>query len=407
MNRSEWKFLILILIIFIAACIETDIYLPAFPDMMNYFSASEGAIQSLLTWNFVGICISCPFYGPLSDSFGRRGPLLIALGMFLAGSIITLFAQNFDHMLVGRVLQGLGSGGCFTLGTAVIFDAFRAEKVIVALNQLNTIVPFIMAGAPMLGGYLNHTYGFRSNFLAITLFVLISILISLFFFDETLEKSKRTPFQLAKVLANFKRGLTCWAFWQLTLVVSLIFTAYIAFLSWTAVLFVVEFGVSKHHFPFYQAAILGGWLVASLVCSRAIRKWGAQKVKWAGVILVVIGGVGFGVTALVAPRDPLLITLFMLPFAFGANWVNGLYFPECMEILPDIKGVTASLLTSARLLISAVIIGIVSKFYDGTIYPIVIVEVGALVTILPLIIMYERRKVVADSTEIAAVPNAH
>jgi len=53
MNRKkERKYLFLIIVIFIAACIETDIYLPAFPEMMVWFSASEGAIQSLLTWNF-------------------------------------------------------------------------------------------------------------------------------------------------------------------------------------------------------------------------------------------------------------------------------------------------------------------------------------------------------------------
>src|ERR1041384_2402245 len=105
------KYLFLISVIFIAACIETDIYLPAFPDMMAWFSATEGAIQGLLTWNFVGICVSCPLYGPLSDSFGRKKPLMVALGMFLAGSLLALFSQNLDQMLWGRILQGLGSGG--------------------------------------------------------------------------------------------------------------------------------------------------------------------------------------------------------------------------------------------------------------------------------------------------------
>src|SRR3990167_2056504 len=108
MGRTELRYLFFIIVIFVAACIETDIYLPAFPDMMTFFSATEGSIQSLLSWNFVGICISGPFYGPLSDAFGRKTPLLIALGMFFAGSLITLFAYNLDQMLWGRILQGLG-----------------------------------------------------------------------------------------------------------------------------------------------------------------------------------------------------------------------------------------------------------------------------------------------------------
>ena len=88
--------------------------------MMKAFSVSEGAIQGLLTWNFVGICLSGPFYGPISDSFGRKKPLMFALVLFFLGSVLTLFSIDFSQMILGRVLQGLGSGGCFTLGTAII-----------------------------------------------------------------------------------------------------------------------------------------------------------------------------------------------------------------------------------------------------------------------------------------------
>ncbi len=391
-TKTEIKYLFLIIVIFIAACIETDIYLPAFPDMMIWFSASEGAIQSLLTWNFFGICISGPLYGPLSDSFGRKKPLMVALGMFLGGSVITLFAQNLDQMLWGRILQGFGSGGCFTLGTAIIFDAFQKNRAITALNKLNTIIPLIMAGAPMIGGYLNNTYGFRSNFLAIAIFVLLSVLVSLFLFEETLAKEKRTPFQAKKILGDFKQAFGNLAFWQITVVISVIFSGYIAFLSGSSVLFVVEFGMSKTIFPFLQAALLGGWVCGSLLLNRSVAKWSALKVKNAGILLCVIGGLGFAASALIAPRDPYLLTLWMVIYAFGANWIIGLYFPEAMELLPHIKGVTASLLTSTRLLIAALIVGMAGALYNATIYPLAAIIFGTILVILPTLLLYERRR---------------
>ena len=120
---------------------------------------------------------------------------MIALGMFLAGSMIALFAQNMNQMLLGRILQGLGSGGCFTLGTAIIFDAFQKNKAIAAINNLNTVIPIIMAAAPMLGGTLNNAFGFRSNFLAIAIFVLLSFIICMFFFGETLPKEREPLFK--------------------------------------------------------------------------------------------------------------------------------------------------------------------------------------------------------------------
>ncbi len=391
-RKDELKYLFLIVVIFIAACIETDIYLPAFPDMMVAFGVSEGAIQSLLTWNFIGICLSGPFYGPLSDAFGRKRPLMIALGMFLLGSIVTLIAQNLDQMLWGRVLQGLGSGGCFTLGTAILFDAFKKERAIAANNSLSTIIPLIMAAAPMLGGYLNNAYGFRSNFLAIAVCVLLSLVAALFWFEETLPAEKRTPLQAKKVLKDFKLALSSLPFWQLTAVSSLSFAAYIAFLSGTAVLFVVELNMSKAIFPFIQAAVLGGWVAGSLLLSRSIRKWGIPKIKRVGTLLCLLGGLILALATFIAPRDPYFLTTGMVVYAFGANWIIGIYFPESMEILPDIKGITASLLTSARLLISAVVVGFTSAFYNSTVYPLSAVVLGSIVLILPILLSYEKRK---------------
>lgn len=390
-TKNELKYLLLIIFIFIAACIETDIYLPAFPDMMAWFSASEGAIQSLLTWNFLGICISGPLYGPISDAIGRKKPLVLALLIFLVGSIITLFAQTLDQMLVGRILQGFGSGGCFTLGTAIIFDAFQKDRAIKAINHLNTIIPLIMAGAPILGGFLNQTFGFRSNFFAIALVVLLSLAACVFFFGETLPKEKRNPVQLRSILEDFKLAFTNLAFWQVTIVISMIFAGYIAFLSGTSVLFVVEFGMSKAVFPFIQAAILGGWVAGSLSLKRSIARWGAGKVKKSGIILSIIGGLALAFLSLIAPRDPYLLTSGVVLYAFGANWIVGLYFPEGMEILPRIKGITASLLTSARLLIASLVLGITSSLYDGTIYPLTAVILASIL-FLPALFFYEKTK---------------
>ena len=99
LNKQESRFLLLTITIFIAACLETDIYLPAFPDMMIYYDTTEEMIQRLLGWNFLGICLSGPFYGPISDAIGRRWPTLVALGFFVLGSLLTLFADTFSWML--------------------------------------------------------------------------------------------------------------------------------------------------------------------------------------------------------------------------------------------------------------------------------------------------------------------
>jgi len=392
MKRPDLKYLLLITVIFTASCIETDMYLPAFTDMMHFFSVSESRIQSLLTWNFFGICISGPLYGPISDAIGRKKPLLIALGFFLIGSLITTVSSSFPWMLWGRLLQGLGSGGCFTLGTAIIFDVFHQQKAIKALNQLNLIIPFIMSLAPMVGGFLNHMYGFRSNFLLITLSVVLSLIMSLFFLEETLPQENKRPFTAKKLAYDCSRALRSTPFWQITLTESFLFSGYMVFLSGSSVVFITELGISKTWFPLYQASILVAWLIASLTLIRILEKWGTDKIKRIGKQLTFASTLGAALVACMMPHSALALTCVMLVYSFGINWVMAMYFPEGMEILPDIKGITASLITSARLLISSVIVGLASYYYNGTIYPMTIALVACSLAIFPLLMSYEKRK---------------
>lgn len=391
---KELRYLILIIAIFISACIETDIYLPAFTDMMQFFAISEEQIQGILTWNFIAICLAGPFYGPLSDAIGRKKPLLFALGIFFLGSLLTVYSNTFTLMLLGRILQGVGSGGCFVLGTAIIFDTFQGEKALLAINRINSIVPFLMAGAPLLGGYLNMAYGFRSNFIAIAFFVLISLLLTLFFLEEPLPVSKRSVFNVKEVAKQFKTVASSFPFWQTVFIVCLIFAGYLTFLSNISLFFVLELGVDKAALPYFQAALLGAWLIASLTFKKVIDCTCVQTTKKIGTTIFAAGGIiAFG-SALIAPDNPYWITSGMVLYSIGANWVQGIYFPEGMELFPDMKGITASFLTSARLLITAGVVGFTSHFYDASIYPIAYTILGIVVVILANIWLYERNQYV-------------
>lgn len=389
MSTRELKYLFLIFVIFIAACIETDIYLPAFCDMMQHFQVSEEKIQSLLTWNFLGMCLAGPVYGPISDAIGRKMPLLFALSLFLIGSVLTVVSDSFTAMLFGRLLQGVGSGGCFTLGTAILFDAFQREKAIDALNKMNSVVPFLLASAPMIGGYLNLVYGFRSNFLLIAIFVFLSLVISLFFFEETKEVStrKKIAFQ------DIQRVLCCIPLWQTILIASLLFAGYLTFLSTISVLYVTDMGIAKEKLPFYQAAILLAWLLASITLNRAVKSLDIMRVKRIGMLLVVFGGGTFLISCLFAPKNPELQTFLMMFYTFGFNWAQSLYFPEGMEIMPDSKGISASLLTSTRLFVTSGVVALSAKLYDGSIYPFAMLLFVIISLSTIIIYCYEKARV--------------
>lgn len=392
MISNYWKYLLLIISIFISAVIETDIYLPAFADMMAFFNQTEGSIQSILSVNFIGLCLSGPIYGPLSDSFGRKPPLMVALSLFFVGSIFTLFAVDFDFMLVGRFLQGLGSGGCFTLGTAIIFDVFKEKQATDALNKINVLVPFLMASAPLLGGILNAHYGFRSNFLAITISVFICLILCSLFLNETLSKDARSSFKVTSILRDFRRVLLDSRFLKLTFVVSLVFCGFLVFLSSTAILFVVEMGVEKTMFPLFQCALLVAYLLASLITTQIINKYGVVFVKKLGLFAIFLASLNLLIFSTLTPTNPAILTIAMVPFGSGFIWIQTPYVTELMELMPEIKGITASVLTSLRLLITAVVVSLSSSFYNTTIWPTSISITLITFSVGAIIYSYEKQK---------------
>lgn len=392
MISKDNKNLIIIFLTFIAACIETDIYLPAFPDMMEYFNESESTIYGILTWNFVGLCLSGPFYGPLSDSYGRRVPLLVALGLFFLGSLITALPLDFSTMLVGRVLQGLGAGGCFTLGSTIIFDVFKEEEAVKVLNRLNVMIPLTMSAAPLVGGYLNIAYGFRSNFLAIAVTVGMSLLATLLWFEESHPLAKQKPFNGSGVVRDFGVVLKDARFWQLMGTFSLLFSGYLSFISGIAFFYKNELGMSEYVFPFYQGFLLLTYAVFSIRCNSIIDYFGALRTRRLGAKLCFLGIFCVIVIYYFFPRNSELLTLSMVPIVVGFIFVQTPYFQLCMELYPEMKGVVASLITSMRLIITATIVGLSGVYYEmyKTMFPVIVTVVLSVGLSLALVWRYER-----------------
>jgi MFS transporter, DHA1 family, multidrug resistance protein len=97
--------------------------------------------------------------------------------------------------------------------------------------------------------------------------------------------------------------------------------------------------------------------------------------------------------ALLAPNHPFLLTLIMMVYTWGVNWTQGLYFPESMDILPDKKGIAASVLTSARLLITAGTIETASYFYNASIVPLAVILLVISGMVSSLVFFYEKKQI--------------
>ncbi len=364
-HEGKW-FRFLMVFIFLGAAMETDIYLPTFPDILSDFNTNAVMVQRILSYNFIGICLGSLLYGPLSDHFGRRKVLIFGFSIFLTASIGCIFSKSIEQLLAFRLLQGFGSSACVIVGTAMIFDLFEEESAAKLISDLNTLVVSLMAFAPLIGGWISLHMGYKANFVFIAVLVLISALKCFLFLPESLAVDKRKKLAPKRILSDYKTVLSSTEFWYNTLVTSLILGAYMIYVSNMSLLYIDKLGVSPKQFPFYQMATLATFVLVSLNNSRLIDKFGVEKLKATGLGLIFANTLIFFISPSNLLDSPVFLTATMCLFSIGAGLSIGLFFAKSMQVFPELTGIAASLVTAIRLFIVSAAIDIGSNAYKGT-----------------------------------------
>ncbi len=323
-HEGKW-FRFLMVFIFLGAAMETDIYLPTFPDILSDFNTNAVMVQRILSYNFIGICLGSLLYGPLSDHFGRRKVLMFGFSIFLTASIGCIFSTSIEQLLAFRLLQGFGSSACVIVGTAMIFDLFEEESAAKLISDLNTLVVSLMAFAPLIGGWISLHMGYKANFVFIAVLVLISALKCFLFLPESLAVNKRKKLAPKRILSDYKTVLSSTEFWYNTLVTSLILGAYMIYVSNMSLLYIDKLGVSPKQFPFYQMATLGTFVLVSLNNSRLIDKFGVEKLKATGLGLIFTNTLIFFISPSNLLDSPVFLTATMCLFSIGAGLSIGLF----------------------------------------------------------------------------------
>ena len=113
--------------------------------------AHDNDRQLVLTVLFLGLSLGQLFYGPVSDSMGRRGPIFFGFGLFFAGSVIAAWAPTFDWLLAGRFLQGLGAAGPRILTVAIIRDGSAGREMARIMSLVMMVFILVPAIAPAIG----------------------------------------------------------------------------------------------------------------------------------------------------------------------------------------------------------------------------------------------------------------
>lgn len=160
-GRVSGPILLVLGLLSAVAPFSTDLYLPAFPEMTGDLNASTTTIQLTLTAFLLGMTVGQLVFGPLSDRFGRRPPLLGGAVLCVVASVVAVAAPNVTVLIIARLAQGLGGAAGMVIGRAVISDLARGRAAAQAFSLMMIVGGVAPVLAPLVGGILVTPIGWR------------------------------------------------------------------------------------------------------------------------------------------------------------------------------------------------------------------------------------------------------
>ena len=178
-----------------------DMYLSAFPAMARDFDASTSSIQLTMTAFLIGLATGQLMLGQLSDRYGRRRPLIVGTAACLGASALCVVAPVIEVLICLRFVQGFAGAAGVVIARAVIADRAGGRSAVQLFSTMNATAVLAPISAPVLGGMVVTTFGWRAVFVVLALMNLSTLLGVVIFVDESLAEDLRRPSGL-KALAT-------------------------------------------------------------------------------------------------------------------------------------------------------------------------------------------------------------
>src|SRR4051812_46065886 len=292
----------------------TDLYLPALPDIAEDLGASDSATQVTLTACLVGLGLGQLTVGTLSDTFGRRGPLLAGLVLFALSSLACAVAPTLLVLDLARIVQGLAGGCGMVLARAIVsdesagLDAGRAYAVLGALTGVGPIL------APTLGAALLVITDWRGVFVALALAAL-PVFAAAVLWVPPMPVHHRRAGGTHETLSAFGTLLRDPGFLGYAIASGFAGGTLFAYISGSSFVLQDVYGLSPQLFALVFAVNGAGFLVTALASGRLLPRLGHHRLLAIGLIAQTAASTILLVAVLVGAGLAAVLVCFLVAMA--------------------------------------------------------------------------------------------
>ncbi|ORV21484.1 multidrug effflux MFS transporter [Mycolicibacterium farcinogenes] len=342
-----------------------DMYLPALPRIADELSVSSSMSQLTLTGTLAGLALGQLIVGPLSDSLGRRRPLMVGIVLHMVASVLCVLAPNIAVLGLARALQGMGAAAASVVAIAVVGDLFSGTVAATVMSRLMLVLGVAPVLAPSLGAAVLLHGSWHWVFVALVVAAGGLLAMAALALPETLPVSHRRPLAVRGIVGTYVELVRDSRFVILVLVAALGMSGLFAYISAAPFVLQGHYGLNQQAFALVFAAGAIALIGSTQFNVVLLRRFSPQAITvaalaWstlAGVVFVVltVAHVG-GLAAFVAPVLAILAGM-------------GLVLPNAPAVAlsrhPDAAGTAAALLGAAQFGLGAAVAPAIGALGNG------------------------------------------
>lgn len=337
-----------------------DTYLPSFPAIQADLAVSTVQVQQTLSLYLIAFAVMTLFHGTLSDSFGRRPVVIANLAIFVMASIGCAFASTFEQLLGFRALQGASAGAGIVVGRAIIRDSLEGHAAQRLMSLVTMIFGLAPAIAPVIGGWLQSAFGWRSVFAFLVAYSVMLLIACQWRLAETLPVTQRQPFELKTLARNYWTLGRSVPLFLISAAIAFNFSGFFLYIV-SAPAFIYDLlKLGERDFPWLfvpgiAGVMAGAWLSGKLAGRLNPRK--TAKVAYCVMFAAAAGNLLYsGLSGPALPWSVIPVMVYTIGMALAMPSLTLI----ALDLFPHNRGLTASLIGFSHSLVSGIVAGLVS-----------------------------------------------